>query len=130
MTTPTDSLPTLQDALLDAGLLASLFRDLSGLVEIDEILLKGEARSHTSECSVSLEEAREALENGRVLGVQIRYRYEGSPWWDTLLRTPHGIRLVADPPRRRCPWGLLVCVIGKNRLGGSTRGTPGIRTAG
>ncbi len=99
-----DPLPSLQDALLDAGLLAELFRDLSGLVEIDEILLKGEARSHASDRCVSLEEAREALEHGRVLGVQIRYRYEGSPWSDTLLRTPQGIRLVRiQPPTRLAP---------------------------
>ena len=98
MSLSTESLPALQDALLDPETLGMLFRDLSGLVEIDEILLKGELRSHASERSVSLEEARAALEHGRVMGVQIRYRYEGSPWWDTLLRTPQGFRLVRIQP--------------------------------
>jgi hypothetical protein len=104
MSTPTDSLPALQDALLDAELLAALFRDLSVLAKIDEVLLKGGARSHASERSVSLEEALEALEHGRAMGVQIRYRYEGNPWWDTLLRTPQGIRLVRiQPPTGLAP---------------------------
>jgi hypothetical protein len=98
MSTSTEALPPVQDALLDSERLFSLFRDLSELVEIDEILLKGGPQSRAVEQRLSLEEARAALEQGRVLGVQIRYRYQGSPWWDTLLRTPHGIRIVRIQP--------------------------------
>jgi hypothetical protein len=98
MTTPAEPLPALQDALLDADTLEALFHDLAGLVEIEEILLKGEPRSHALERPVSLEEARAALKQGAVLGAQIRYRYQGSAWWDTLLRTPQGIRLVRIQP--------------------------------
>jgi hypothetical protein len=98
MNTSTEALPPLQDALLDGACLLALFRDLSGLVEIDEILLKDGPQSRAVEQPLSLEEARAALEQGRAMGVQIRYRYQGSLWWDTLMRTPHGIRLVRIRP--------------------------------
>jgi hypothetical protein len=98
VTTQAESLPALQDALLDGDTLEALFRDLVGLVEIQEILLKGASRSHALERSASLDEARAALEQGAVIGVQIRYRYQGGDWWDTLLRTPQGIRLVRIQP--------------------------------
>ena len=98
MTAPAEALPALQDALLDGDTLDALFRDLAGLVELQEILLKGASRSHALERPVSLEEARAALAEGAVVGAQIRYRYQGSDWWDTLLRTPQGIRLVRIQP--------------------------------
>jgi hypothetical protein len=103
MSTVPEALPSLQDAVLDSESLQALFRDLSSLVEIDEILLKGGAQSRAVEQRLSLEEARAALEQGRVMGLQIRYRYQGSSWWDTLLRTPQGIRIVRIQPPRFSP---------------------------
>jgi hypothetical protein len=88
------SLPTLHDALLDEGTLAQLARDLEGFAQVEEVLLKGGPTARAGERSVPLAEALEALRQGRVLGVQIRYRYQGTVWWDTLLRTAHGVRLV------------------------------------
>lgn len=87
-------LPPLQDALLDSRTLEQLARDLQSFAQVDEVLLKGASTERTSGEAVALDEALEALRRGRVLGVQIRYRYQGSHWWDTLLRTPRGIRLV------------------------------------
>jgi hypothetical protein len=43
---------------------------------------------------VSLAEALEQLSSGTALGAQLRYSYKGADWWDTLLRTPNGFRLV------------------------------------
>ena len=34
------------------------------------------------------------LTQGRVQGVQLRYRYRGVEWWDTVMRTSDGYRLV------------------------------------
>jgi hypothetical protein len=87
-------LPQLQNAVLDAETLEQLARDLTSFAQVDEVLLKGGSTAMTSGRSVSLAEALEALRQGRVLGVQVRYRYDGTSWWDTLLRTPQGIRLV------------------------------------
>jgi hypothetical protein len=47
-----------------------------------------------TEQSLSLEQARQLLLEGRARGIQIRYHYDGADWWDTLMRTPQGIRLV------------------------------------
>jgi hypothetical protein len=88
------SLPPLQAAVLDAATLQSLFEDLAAETSVDEILMKGEACGYASGGRPSLSGALEALEQGSAMGVQIRYRYQGSAWWDTLLRTPEGVRLV------------------------------------
>lgn len=87
-------LPQLQESLLDAETLEQLVSDLQRFAQVDEVLFKGGATAMTSGRAVSLLEALESLRQGRTLGVQVRYRYAGASWWDTLLRTPHGIRLV------------------------------------
>ena len=38
--------------------------------------------------------ARDRLKAGDVRGVQLRYRYAGREWTDTVLRVPGGYRLV------------------------------------
>ncbi|HEX8441759.1 hypothetical protein [Archangium sp.] len=87
-------LPQLQDALLDPDTLEQLVQDIQRCTVVKDVLLKGGALMMASERSVPLTEAAEALRQGRVLGVQIRYWYEGADWWDTLMRTPKGIRLI------------------------------------
>ena len=80
---------------LDAATLAALFADLA-LTEIDEVLVKGAAEAHAG--GAGLAEAQRRLAEG-ARGIQIRYRWQGEAWWDTLVRTPTGIRLV----RSRAP---------------------------
>ncbi|WNG35012.1 hypothetical protein F0U60_16320 [Archangium minus] len=87
-------LPQLQDALLDSETLEQLLRDIQRCAVVQEVLLKGGAVERVSGTPVSLAEAMEALRQERVLGVQIRYWFDGSNWWDTLMRTPNGIRLI------------------------------------
>jgi hypothetical protein len=87
-------LPQLQDALLDGETLEQLLQDIQHCTVVKEVLLKGGALAMASERSVPLAEAAEALREGRVLGVQIRYWHDGADWWDTLMRTPKGIRLI------------------------------------
>jgi hypothetical protein len=89
-----EALPSLQQAVLDAATLARLVSDIQGLTEVDEVLLKGGSSAMASPQRRSLADAVEALQRGQVLGVQVRYRYQGQAWWDTLLRAPQGIRLV------------------------------------
>ncbi len=88
------SLPQLQDAILDPETLEQLFQDIQRSTVVDEVQLKGGPMAMVSGQSVPLDEARSALQEGRVLGVQIRYWYKGTHWWDTLMRTPKGIRLI------------------------------------
>jgi hypothetical protein len=87
-------LPELQESLLDEETLERLLRDIQEFTIVDEVLLKGGPLAMTSGPSLPLPEAVALLRQGRVLGVQVRYRHEGSRWWDTLLRAPQGVRLI------------------------------------
>ncbi len=87
-------LPTLTSADLDPATLEALFADLEALADIEEVQIKG--ASATRAGLTDLAEARRALAYG-AHGVQIRYRWEGQGWLDTLLRTPGGLRLVRSP---------------------------------
>lgn len=84
------SLPPLHRADLDPATLAALFADLGALATIDAVRVKGAAAACT------LAEAQDALTAGAA-GVQIRYRWGGSAWLDTILRTPTGLRIVRMP---------------------------------
>lgn len=84
----------LTTADLDPATLAALFADLEELTEIDEVLIKGAASSHAG--VAGLAQARLALDNG-ARAIQIRYRWAGKAWLDTLIRTPNGVRLVRSP---------------------------------
>ncbi len=93
-----DSLPDLQQSLLDAATLDQLFDDLAALAEITEIIPKASAQGYVAEATtgMSLDEAKQLLVAGSVCGLQIRYNYKGSQWWDTLLPAPDGagVRIV------------------------------------
>lgn len=81
----------LTTADLDATTLAALFADIAALTEVLEVQVKGAERSHAG--ATDLEGARRQLEAG-ARGMQMRYRWDGGLWCDTLVRTPAGIRLV------------------------------------
>lgn len=89
------ALPPIHVADIDRDKLGELFTDVEALGEQLEIVLKrgAEARVDAGPCA-SLAQAMELLTCGTVLGVQLRYRFEGADWWDTLMRTPTGFRLV------------------------------------
>lgn len=84
-------LPDLQDQVLDEPTVAALFGDLE-LVEMLEVRVK--AAPGARAVAGTLEDARRAWEEGALRGLQVRYRWEGAVWFDTLLRTPGGTRLV------------------------------------
>ena len=74
--------------------LASLHTDLSELTEILATLPKGGAAKMAPNAPLPLADGFDQLTSGAIHGLQIRYRYDGAEWWDTLLRSPQGIRLV------------------------------------
>ncbi|HEY6556577.1 MAG TPA: hypothetical protein VI072_04860 [Polyangiaceae bacterium] len=94
---PQIELADVQDAVLDAATLDQLFFDLSQLAELLEVRLKGGASDY-AEAAPGLESARAALD--AKAAVQIRYRYAGAEWIDTLMPTGAGVRLVRMKP----PW--------------------------
>jgi hypothetical protein len=93
-------LPELQDALLDEKTVDRLFFDVKHAAELIGVAFKGGSQERASATAAgdALDQAREALRAESVLGVQLRYRHRGREWWDTLLRTPAGIRLVRIAP--------------------------------
>jgi hypothetical protein len=95
MSEPDLVLPPVHVAEIDADKLRELFADVEALGERLEIVLKRapEAQVDLAQC-VSLTEALEQLLSGKALGAQLRYSHDEADWWDTLLCTPHGFRIV------------------------------------
>lgn len=87
-------LPDLQDAILDQATLERLITDLTTMTSDLSVRLKAGAEILTGTEPATLEGGLEALRNGQVLGLQIRYRYGADRWCDTLLRMGGGVRLV------------------------------------
>jgi hypothetical protein len=92
---PSPPLPDLNTTLLDAAQLEQLLRDIELCAQIDEIIPKFAARGHVPDtASVSLAQARELLVARAIRGLQLRYRYQGADWWDTLMLAGDRFRLV------------------------------------
>ncbi len=94
MTEPQSPLPGLHQAVLDEPTVRRLFADLQACAEVFEVRAKQAAREQTRDEQILLDEARDRLLDGSARGVQVRYRYQGEEWWDTLLRTESGFRLT------------------------------------
>lgn len=84
----------MSEALLDEETLDALFRDIGTLTQIDEIIVKHGPGMVGDAAPPTLDEARAMLDARTVRGVQIRYRHEGAAWYDTLMPTPQGVRLL------------------------------------
>jgi hypothetical protein len=88
-------LPELQQAALDSATLDALFVDLASCAHVLSVVPKRASRSMVEESPIDLAAACAGLRDGSLRGVQIRYRFEGREWCDTLQRLPDGpFRLV------------------------------------
>ena len=86
--------PPIHDTMLDDETVAQLFFDVAHAAELVEITIKAIGARAAAETQPSLDEAYRALVEGAIAGVQLRYRFAGEEWWDTLIRAPTGVRLV------------------------------------
>ena len=68
--------------------------DLPGNKQIEDIRCKQLPERNAEVSSISAEEALEWLLERRVLGVQVRYRYQDQVWSDTILAGAAGHRVV------------------------------------
>jgi hypothetical protein len=94
-------LAALHEALLDAATLDALCADLTVHADLLDVIVKpGLGRAEPQ--PVGLAPAIAALKSGTTRGVQLRYRWDGAEWRDTLLAMPGGVRLV----RMRMPDGV------------------------
>ena len=88
---------SLQEAVLDDATVGQLFFDIAHAAELIAVVQKGAATHHAHGASSSpaaLDAAHHALVARQISGVQLRYRFRGEEWWDTLTRTERGVRLV------------------------------------
>jgi hypothetical protein len=88
------ALPELQHATLDAATVEQLFHDIEHCTEVIEVIPKFSRGAYVSVASIGLQEGKERLLGGELRALQLRYRYAGAEWWDTLMATPAGLRLV------------------------------------
>lgn len=87
-------LAEITEGFLDQPTFLAYLDDLDACAQVLDVLVKGGARTRTDATPVSLREAADDLMHGRTHGVQVRYRYQGCEWRDTLLWSPQGLRVV------------------------------------
>jgi hypothetical protein len=92
-------LAELESGELDDRTLGALFDDVARDAELVAILVKGGAETLSEGMEPSLSDALALLRARRVRGVQLRYRYGGVEWWDTLIAAGERVRLL----RSRAP---------------------------
>jgi hypothetical protein len=85
----------LQEAFLDDATVAQLFFDIAAAGELIDVTFKslGARRATPGAGAPSLAEAQRVLTSGDA-AVQVRYRFRGEEWWDTLIRVRTGVRLI------------------------------------
>lgn len=93
--TATPALPELHSSSLDDTQVAQLLADIEVCTELTEILPKFGAQQRVPDtAAVTLAQAREWLATRVVRGLQLRYRYDGADWWDTLMQDGDRYRIV------------------------------------
>ena len=91
--TDTKPLPELHQSTLDTATLEALFADLEACTEILAVLPKA-GPGHTQPENITLAEGKARLLAGQLCGLQIRYRYQGEEWWDTLIHRGDTIQIT------------------------------------
>jgi len=87
-------LPPMSDAVLDDEQLAALFRDYRQCAQSIETLLKPGPGFVSTGPSPPLDEIETLIRERRIRGLQVRYVYQNSLWFDTLMVLPNGVRLI------------------------------------
>ena len=86
--------PPLREGLIDGAGLAALFADLTCCTEVLEALEKGAPTARAASGTRGLGALLTGLLEGTVRAAQVRYRFQGQLWSDTILRTPAAFRVV------------------------------------
>lgn len=91
-------LSEIYDQEIDEATLEQVLFDIGAAAELIAVMIKGGPRSNAHGGAPDLAAARAALSAG-AHGVQLRYRFEGREWWDTIMRTAGGrLRIVRTEP--------------------------------
>ena len=99
--------PLMVEGLIDAPTLRQLFSDLASSAVVLDVREKGNPRGYASPTELTPELARDRLLSGFTRAVQVRYRYDGHEWTDTVLGMPTGYRVVRCRHEAREPPGAI-----------------------
>lgn len=88
------NLPELQQAVVDHETLDRLFQDIAACTKVLEVIPKFNDRAYVPESSLDLNSGRDLFLNHRLRALQLRYLYQGTEWWDTLMHLPGQVKLV------------------------------------
>lgn len=92
-----EPLPEVLEGLLDAHALSEYLSDLEMCAEGLTMSLKSGATLNSGEHrtgNAAIEELRQHLASASPPRAQVRYRFDGDAWLDTLIPGPDGVRLV------------------------------------
>jgi len=88
------AVPLMVEGLLDAAMLNQLCFDLQSYAEIIMVQEKSSPSTYTDSEPLKLEAAVHRLQNLLTRSVQVRYKFEGWEWTDTILAFQTGFRVV------------------------------------
>ncbi|MGI9473665.1 MAG: hypothetical protein ACR2NZ_19135 [Rubripirellula sp.] len=74
-----------------------LFLDLAAGAEVEHVQIRLSADRPSADQRVTLQDASDAFHRGEATAIQIRYRFEGQVWCDTLMVRPTEVRIVRTP---------------------------------
>ncbi|MBK8937283.1 MAG: hypothetical protein IPM79_06475 [Polyangiaceae bacterium] len=84
----TDPLPPVYQGALGPEGLARLFEDVASAGQLLSVSVKQASTARAAFVDCSVESAMGALLDGTAMAVQLRYRFEGQVWCDSVLRGP------------------------------------------
>lgn len=77
-------------SVVELDMLRQILTDVRDHAEVLSVGLKSDPRALSGEPHTDLTQAQSWLEDGSLRGLQLRYRFQGEIWFDTLLRLPSG----------------------------------------
>ena len=98
MTQPTfpdgPPVPLMTEGTIDAATLRQLWADLLAAAEVLSVREKAGPETYAGSDGPSLSLVLDRLLTGEARAAQIRYRYDGREWTDTIVSHPPGFRVV------------------------------------
>ena len=90
----------LEEGELKGNELEAYFGDLAECADVTSIRVRGGHSRFSDGAAPDLKAAHEAITRGEVRAVQIRYRFEGQEWCDSLMVQEDSTRLVRSKTPR------------------------------
>jgi hypothetical protein len=93
-----DSLPDVLEANWDRDQIDALFSDLERGASVKHVQVRT-ASGVARDSAVTLQQAKQLLDEGAAKAIQIHYEFEGQAWCDTLIVSPAAVRVIRTAAR-------------------------------